>query len=125
MLLTVCSKGQIVEFNHITNENGLSSNSVLAICQDALGYIWLGTPNGLNRYDGTNIKTYSVNNNKNFPPNIYTLYTDSNKFIHGRVPLKKYIKIYPNYSKSSLRDYSIPKCVLTEAYRAVPVKLLN
>ncbi len=93
MLLTVCSKGQIVEFNHITNENGLSSNSVLAICQDALGYIWLGTPNGLNRYDGTNIKTYSVNNNKNFPPNIYTLYTDSNKdiWVGTHEGLKKYL----------------------------------
>ncbi|MEI8099074.1 MAG: two-component regulator propeller domain-containing protein [Sediminibacterium sp.] len=93
MLLTICSTGQIIEFNHITNENGLSSNSVLAICQDAKGFIWLGTPNGLNKYDGSSIKTYYVNNSKNYPPNIYSLYSDSNKdlWVGTHEGLKKYL----------------------------------
>jgi len=39
----------------------------------------------------------------------------------GNYPLKKYINTYPIASKSSLLLYSIPKCVLIEAYRAVPV----
>lgn len=41
---------------------------------------------------------------------------------HGNEPLLKYIKTYPNDSKSSLRDCSIPKCVFILAYLAVPIK---
>ena len=43
---------------------------------------------------------------------------------HGNHPLNKYIITYPTPSKSSLRDYSIPRCALTLAYLAVPVKFL-
>lgn len=43
---------------------------------------------------------------------------------HGTDPRRKYISTYPNDSMSSLRDCSIPRCVLMDAYRAVPVKFL-
>jgi hypothetical protein len=43
--------------------------------------------------------------------------------IHGKPPRRKYIKIYPKLSRSSRRLYSIPRCVFTDEYRAVPVKL--
>ncbi len=38
--------------------DGLSNNTVKAICQDERGYIWIGTKNGLNRLDGYDIKNY-------------------------------------------------------------------
>lgn len=47
------------EFLHIGTENGLSNNSVTSIIQDSLGFIWIGTKYGLNRYDGTNFKQYT------------------------------------------------------------------
>jgi len=47
--------------NHITTEQGLSSNEVKCIFQDSRGFIWIGTYDGLNRYDGRNIKTYYQN----------------------------------------------------------------
>ena len=37
---------------HITEEDGLSSNQVRAIMQDRMGFIWMGTYQGLDRYDG-------------------------------------------------------------------------
>jgi ligand-binding sensor domain-containing protein/signal transduction histidine kinase/AraC-like DNA-binding protein len=43
-------------FSHITGENGLSQSNVKAIVQDSYGFMWFGTKNGLNRYDGTSIK---------------------------------------------------------------------
>lgn len=43
-------------------ENGLSNNAINSIEQDSLGFIWIGTPEGLNRYDGTQFKTYKKNN---------------------------------------------------------------
>lgn len=39
-------------------EAGLSQMSVMNIFQDSKGYIWFGTRNGLNKYDGSNMKVY-------------------------------------------------------------------
>lgn len=41
-------------FEKITVQNGLSHNKVNCILQDKRGFIWLGTDDGLNRYDGKN-----------------------------------------------------------------------
>ncbi|RKR04727.1 two component regulator with propeller domain [Flavobacterium sp. 81] len=38
--------------------DGLSNNSVTTIFQDSDGYLWFGTYDGLNRYDGYNFKVY-------------------------------------------------------------------
>lgn len=45
-------------FRHIDEHNGLLHNSVYSIMQDHLGYMWIGTPNGLQRYDGLRFKNY-------------------------------------------------------------------
>jgi len=45
-------------FRHLTMENGLSNNEVYTIIQDRKGYIWLGTLDGLNRYDGYTFKIF-------------------------------------------------------------------
>ena len=60
-------------FRHLTVENGLSSNGIRAIVQDSYGYIWFGTDEGLNRYDGKNIKSFKIDN-QGVNEYIYTLY---------------------------------------------------
>ena len=45
-------------FNIIDGDDGLSNNKVRAILQDARGFMWIGTSNQLNRYDGISIKTF-------------------------------------------------------------------
>jgi ligand-binding sensor domain-containing protein len=40
-------------FFHLTTADGLSHNIVYAIVQDPQGFLWFGTQDGLNRYDGT------------------------------------------------------------------------
>lgn len=46
-------------FNHLNSTNSeLSYNCVHAIIQDSRGFIWFGTSNGLNRYDGMKLKVY-------------------------------------------------------------------
>lgn len=45
-------------FNALTVEDGLSNSTVLSVLQDSRGLMWLGTRDGLNRYDGTRIKVY-------------------------------------------------------------------
>lgn len=43
-----------------TTKSGLSSNTIYAITVDKEGFIWLGTKNGLSRFDGQVFKTYSI-----------------------------------------------------------------
>ena len=45
-------------FQKLTTENGLSNNKVNCILQDARGFIWIGTDDGLNRYDGNQFLIY-------------------------------------------------------------------
>ncbi|ADY53186.1 hypothetical protein Pedsa_2644 [Pseudopedobacter saltans DSM 12145] len=51
------SKAQL-KFKHLTINDGLSQNVVLCMIQDREGYIWMGTEDGLNRYDGYEFKHY-------------------------------------------------------------------
>ncbi len=41
-----------ITFRHLTIQHGLSQNSGRCMVQDKAGYIWIGTHNGLNKYDG-------------------------------------------------------------------------
>ena len=45
-------------FRHIDSKSGLPHQQVEALAQDAKGYMWIGTRNGLARYDGYDIRTY-------------------------------------------------------------------
>lgn len=44
--------GSVVRFEHLTIQDGLSQNAGLVIFQDSRGFLWIGTQDGLNRYDG-------------------------------------------------------------------------
>ncbi|WP_430816716.1 two-component regulator propeller domain-containing protein [Carboxylicivirga sp. RSCT41] len=46
-----------MRFRHITIDDGLSNNNVSAILKDSKGFIWVGTFDGLNRYDGYEFQT--------------------------------------------------------------------
>jgi ligand-binding sensor domain-containing protein len=47
-----------IEFIHVTINEGLSQNTVNCILKDRQGYMWFGTQDGLNRYDGYEMKVY-------------------------------------------------------------------
>lgn len=54
MLLTLLVKAQPHEslFRHINTDQGLSNDLVYCVTQDSYGFIWIGTDDGLNRYNG-------------------------------------------------------------------------
>ena len=47
-----------IRFDHISLANGLSQSSVNCILQDSKGFMWFGTQDGLNRYDGYSFTVY-------------------------------------------------------------------
>lgn len=51
-------------FKSITTSKGLSRTTVSDILQDSRGFLWFGTANGLNKYDGYSIKVYTDNRNE-------------------------------------------------------------
>jgi signal transduction histidine kinase/ligand-binding sensor domain-containing protein len=59
------------EFDHFTINDGLSNGYVNTVFQDSRGFIWIGTANGLNRFDGLSFKTYyfDVNDSTSIPGN--------------------------------------------------------
>ena len=59
LLLPVCAGwGGEYRFWHYDRNGGLSDNTVNAIQQDYMGFMWFGTKYGLNRFDGRKFKTY-------------------------------------------------------------------
>jgi diguanylate cyclase (GGDEF)-like protein len=48
-----------IRFDRISVEDGLSQSSVLSMLQDSKGFMWFGTEDGLNRFDGYDFRIYS------------------------------------------------------------------
>lgn len=53
-------------FRHYTNRQGLSHNTVFCSLQDQRGFMWFGTTDGLNRFDGYSFTTYRHNSSLPF-----------------------------------------------------------
>ena len=71
-----------INFKSITIDDGLSQSLAEYIYQDSLGYIWIGTNDGLNRYNGNEFKIYkNIKNNDNSISNnnISSLVEDNDK----------------------------------------------
>ena len=75
---------QDIRFKRISVEDGLSQSTVEAIVQDHSGFMWFGTEDGLNRYDGYNFEVF-----RNDPEdstsistsNVWRLYVDRKGFL--------------------------------------------
>jgi PAS domain S-box-containing protein len=61
-----------IVFEHINLEHGLANSTVYCICQDSKGFLWFGTDDGLNKYDGYGFKIYrhQVENPRSLSGNI-------------------------------------------------------
>lgn len=58
LCLPVAAAGQQIPFKHITTDDGLSQISVNCLYVDKEGIIWIGTRDGLNKYNGSTIQTF-------------------------------------------------------------------
>ena len=77
-------KSQKAKFGHLSVDHGLSQNNVGSIVQDQYGFIWFGTGDGLNRFDGYTFRIF-----KNDPRDsnsissnyLYCLYLDNDSML--------------------------------------------
>lgn len=74
------TSAQPLLFENYSSKQGLSQHNCTSIAQDNFGFIWIGTIDGLNRYDGNSFKVYLQQNTagRKLPSNvIYSLFFDS------------------------------------------------
>ena len=57
--LTIHAQTYWDNIDFYTTKDGLPNNSILSLHQDRKGFLWIGTFNGLCRYDGREFKTYT------------------------------------------------------------------
>jgi hypothetical protein len=70
---------QTYTFRNYQVENGLSNNTIICSLQDKKGFMWFGTKDGLNRFDGYNFKIINdIEINQRKPHVINCLLTDKN-----------------------------------------------
>ena len=90
-------------FSHLSIDEGLSANHVKAILRDKDGFLWIGTTNGLNRYDGASVKRYTCydSEKKKGNNNIGSLYED----LDGNIWIGTDRGVYKYYPKSDKISY--------------------
>src|SRR4249920_3494632 len=71
-------------FENITGEQGIADRVINAITQDAQGFIWIASIDGLTRYDGYNAVAYHHQTNNDYSisdDEVYALCTDGNGYL--------------------------------------------
>ena len=115
MLLHSSSIAQPYYFRRYQVENGLSHNSVICALQDKRGFMWFGTKDGLNRFDGYAFKTFRKNAadsnsiGNNFIQSLYEdklgrLYVGTDKGLYEYIDQTEEFKLLP-----STNDHSVFK----------------
>jgi len=85
-----CLQAQVKEnypFQHI--RNGIPQNSATVIFEDSYGFLWIGTPNGINKYNGTDFELFNKAQNSTANDYVYAicevqsnLYIGTNNGLH-------------------------------------------
>ncbi|MCU4177260.1 hybrid sensor histidine kinase/response regulator transcription factor [Carboxylicivirga sp. N1Y90] len=124
VLSNFTSKGQdIFRFEHYDSKDGLLQNSVASLLCDKDGFLWIGTLNGLNRFDGYRFKTFdSVLKSSTFINNrVINLWQDQQGYIwietydhyyHFFNPITESFKTVPDYHDPNYEKINKATCFL-------------
>nr|MCU0392651.1 hypothetical protein [Thermoflexibacter sp.] len=114
LLLDFSLFSQELKFSHLNVKGGLSNNAITSLLQDSKGFMWIGTTDGLNKYDGYNFEIYrhQIKNKYSLQSNyIYYLYEDKNQAIWVGTNgggLYKYESKYNRFIKNTqIQDASV------------------
>ncbi len=97
------ARAQSYYFRHYQVEEGLSNNTVFCSAQDSRGFLWLGTKDGLNRFDGYSFKTFRKTRDTNSIGDnfIRSIYIDHKDHVYAgtRNGLYKFDPVTEKFSK--------------------------
>lgn len=94
-ICTAVLGGVDVRSERLTVAEGLANNSVRCIYQDGKGFIWFGTLDGLNRYDGLSFLTFLPEKEMKIrlPTIVYTVWLKIKTASYGYVIPTRYIVV--------------------------------
>jgi len=99
--IPLVGKSQNLYFKHLTIEDGLSQSAITSLAQDEKGFLWVGTRDGLNRYDGINFNIYRNNSDDpNSLSNNEITCLDFDQYNHLWVGTRNGVNLYQDGSAS-------------------------
>ncbi|AWW28801.1 hybrid sensor histidine kinase/response regulator [Echinicola strongylocentroti] len=108
-----------VKFKNISLKEGLSQSSVLCVLQDDKGFLWFGTRDGLNKYDGDQFLTYRYDHEDEhslssgiikslFQDSLGTLWVGTQNGLNKFIPEEKaFERIVPHIPRKNTSDYNV------------------
>lgn len=128
---TLHAQAPNLKFSHITSEQGLSNSSIQTIFQDSRDFLWFGTTDGLNRYDGYAMTVYRFNRkdttsiSDNF---VHAIYEDNDHVLwigtdNGLNRLDQKKNTFTNFKHDSANNKSIGANQITFIYKDVKGRL--
>jgi len=129
LLLTSLSDGYAqpkrLQFIHLTPDDGLSSSIITGITQDQRGFIWIGTTDGLNRYDGFNFVVYKNNTNDSASlPNNYIQTMLEDRDMNLLIGTERGLCLYDR-KKDCFRNYMLDKSSPLRGMEFLVTKILE
>jgi ligand-binding sensor domain-containing protein/AraC-like DNA-binding protein len=76
LLVIYCLSGHSLDYNSMNNltvQDGLAGESVFKIFKDKFGYVWIGTSNGLNYFNGYKLRSFLVSDNNRQLNTVYDI----------------------------------------------------
>lgn len=101
-------------FSQLTIENGLSNNQVNAIFKDSYGFIWIGTLDGIDRYDGVEVRPY-FHENRGSIEHVLVIHEDLSKnlWVGTTTGLFRYNRNHDSFERVNLDTKNIRIQTLT------------
>jgi signal transduction histidine kinase len=110
---------QNIQFTNYSRASGLPEEQVSSVVQDSRGFLWIGSQEGLFRYDGKNFKSWYANakDSTQFKSNSVTVIAE---YLPGKILLMAYrnlweidianhkMKLVPGFSKNEIASLPIP-----------------
>lgn len=126
LFLLICRAANVsaqpdIVFHHLTEKDGLSYNIVNCFLKDSRGMLWIGTYNGLNRYDGAHFYVFRNGPDKNTLPNntVHKLAEDADGNIWGGTEsgifcYNRKKNIFKGYQTPNSKEYPVSFNILCD-----------